>query len=56
MLPKNKVKAINQVNKIKGKINLKIVVSHQVMPKVEFCLSSTFKIKNKLKTTLKMIK
>ena len=61
-LPKNKVKALNQVNKIKGKSNLKMVVSHQVMPKVEFSLPSKFKIKsklkikNKLKTVLKMIK
>ena len=61
-LPKNKVKALNHVNKIKGKINLKMVVSHQVMPKVKFFLSSKFKIKsklkikNKLKTALKMVK
>ena len=39
-----------------------MVVSHQVMPKVKFSLSSKFKIKgklkikNKLKTALKMIK
>ena len=56
MLPKNKVKALNQLNKIKGKINLKMVVNHQVMPKVKFLPPSKFKIKNKLKTTLKMIK
>ena len=62
MLLKNKVKALNPMIKIKGKINLKIVLSHQVMPKVKFSLSSEFKttsmlkIKNKLKTTLKMIK
>ena len=61
-LPKNKVKALNLVNKIKGKTNLKMVVSHQLMPKVEFSLprkfkiKSFFEIKNKLKTTLKMIK
>ena len=61
-LPKNKVKALNHMNKIEGKINLKMVVSHQVMPKVEFSLPSKFKIKsklkikNKLKTALKMIK
>ena len=62
MLPKNKLKALNQMNKIKGKINLKMVVIHQVMPKVKFLPPSKFKIKsklkikNKLKTTLKMIK
>ena len=62
MLAKNKVKTLNQVNKIKGKINLMMVVSHQVMPKVKFSLPSKFKIKiklkikNKLMTTLKMIK
>ena len=61
-LLKNKVKALNQMNKIKGKINLKMAVSHQVMPKVDFSLPSKFKIKsklkikNKLKTALKMIK
>ena len=57
-LPKNKVKALNQVNKIKGKINLKMVVNHQVMPKVKFPLPSKIKIKikNKLMTTVKMIK
>ena len=61
-LPKNKVKALNLMNKIKGKINLKMVLNHQVMPKVKFFLPSKFKIKsklktkNKLKTTLKMIK
>ena len=44
------------MNKIKGKINLKMVVNQQVMPDVKFSLSSKFKIKNKLKTTLKMIK
>ena len=55
-LPNNKVKALNKMNKIKGKINLKMVVSHQVMPKVKFSPPSKFKIKNKLKTALKMIK
>ncbi|SPT16551.1 unnamed protein product [Triticum aestivum] len=61
-LSKNKVKALNQMNKIKGKINLKMVVNHQVMPKVKFSPPSKFKIKrklkikNKLRTTLKMIK
>ena len=62
MLPKNKVKALNLVNKTKGKINLKMVVNLQMMPKVKFSPSSKFKImsklkiKNKLKTALKMIK
>ena len=61
-LPKNKVKALNLMNKTKGKINLKMVVNHQMMPKVKFSPPSKFKIKsklkikNKLKTTLKMIK
>ena len=61
-LPKNKVKALNLMNKIKGKINLKMVAIHQMMPKVKFSPSSKFKImsklkiKNKLKTALKMIK
>ena len=61
-LPKNKVKALNLVNKTKGKINPKMVVNHQMMPKVKFSPSSKFKImsklkvKNKLMTTLKMIK
>ncbi|SPT21075.1 unnamed protein product [Triticum aestivum] len=61
-LPKNKVKALNLMNKTKGKINLKMVVNHQMMPKVKFSPSSKFKIKsklkikNKLKTALKMIK
>ena len=55
-LPKNKVKALNQMNKIKGKINLKMVVIHQMMPKVKFSPSSKFKIKNKLMMTLKMTK
>ena len=56
MLPKNKVKALNLMNKTKGKIMLKTVLTHQVMPKVKFSPPSKFKIKNKLKTTLKMIK
>ena len=61
-LPKNKVKALNLVNKTKGKINLKMVMIHQMMPKVKFSPSSKFKImsklkiNNKLKTTLKIIK
>ena len=55
-LPKNKVKSLNLMNKIKGKVNLKMVGIHQMMPKVKFLPSSKFKIKNKLKTTLKMIK
>ena len=55
-LPKNKVKALNQMNKIKGKINLKMVMIHQVMPKVKFSAPSKFKIKNKFMTMLKMIK
>ena len=55
-LPKNKVKALNLMNMTKGKINLKTVLSHQVMPKVKFSDPSKFKIKNKPMTTLKMIK
>ena len=62
MLPKNKVKALNLMNKTKGKIYLKMVLNHQVMPKVKFSpprkfkIKSKLKIKNKLKTMLKMIK
>ena len=55
-LPKNIVKALNLVNKTKGKINLKMVMIHQTMPNVKFSPSSKFKIKDKLKTPLKMIK
>ena len=55
-LLKNKVKALNQVNKIKDKINLKMVENHQVMSKVNFFPPSKFKIKNKFMTALKMIK
>ena len=55
-LPMNKVKALNLMNKTKGKIILKTVLTHQVMPKVKFSPPSKFKIKNKLKTALKMIK
>ena len=33
MLPKNKVKTLNEVNTIKGKMNLTMMVLHQVMPK-----------------------
>ena len=55
-LPKNKVKALNLGNKTKGKINHKMVVNLHMMPKVKFFPSSKFKIKNKLKTTLNMIK
>ena len=55
-LPKNNVKALNLVNKTKGKITLKTVLTHQVMPKVKFSPPSKFKNKNKPKTTLKMIK
>ena len=38
------------------KIMLKTVETHQVMPKVKFSPPSKFKIQNKLKTALKMIK
>jgi hypothetical protein len=61
-LPKNKVKALNLMNKTKGKIMLKTVETHQVMPKVKFSPPSKFKIKSlleikiKVKTALKMIK
>ena len=55
-LPKHKVKALNLMNKTKGKIILKTVLIHQVMPKVKFSPPSKFKINNKLKTALKMIK
>ena len=46
----------------KGKINLKMVLNPQVMPRVKFSHPRKFKIKsklnikNKLKMTLKMIK
>ena len=58
MVPKNKVKALNLNNKTKGKINLKSVLKHQVMPKVKLSPPGKFKIKikNKLKSALKMIK
>ena len=55
-LPKNKVKALNLMNKTKGKIILKTVLTHQVMPKVKFSPPSKFKIKNKFMMALKMIK
>ena len=48
-LLKNKVKALNLVNKTKGKITLKMVVNHRMMPKVKFSPSSKLKIKSKLK-------
>ncbi|XBI55345.1 hypothetical protein VPH35_037188 [Triticum aestivum] len=48
-LPKNKVKALYLMNKTKGKINLKTVLNHQVMPKVKFSPPSKFKIKSKIK-------
>ena len=48
-LLKNKVKALNLVNKTKGKINLNMVVNLQMMPRVKFSPSSKFKIKSKLK-------
>ena len=53
-LPKNIVKALNLMNKTKGKINLKMVVNLQVMPKVKFSLPSKFKIKSKLKIKNKL--
>ena len=44
-------------NMTKGKITLKRVLTHQVMPKIKFSHPpSKFKNKNKPKTTLKMIK
>ena len=52
-LPKNKVKALNQVNKINGKINLMMTVIHQVMPKIKFTTASKLKmilLKNLLKS------
>jgi hypothetical protein len=50
------MKALNLVNKIKGKINLMMMVIHQMMPKIKFMTLSKLKRKSKLKTTLKMIK
>ena len=55
-LPKNNMKALILKNMTKGKIMLKTVLTHEVMPKVKFSPPSKFKNKNKLKTTLKMIK
>ena len=55
-LPKFNMKALSFKNMTKGKITLKTVLTHQVMPKVKFSPPSKFKIKNKLKTALKMIK
>ena len=55
-LPKNNMKALILKNKTKGKIMLKMVLTHQVMPKVKFSPLIKFKIKNKLKMALKMIK
>ena len=55
-LPKNNMKALILKNKTKGKVMLKMVLTHQVMPKVKFSPPSKFKNKNKPKTTLKMIK
>ena len=45
-LPKNKVKALNLMNKTKGKFSLSI----------KFKIKSKLKIKNNLKAALKMIK
>ena len=50
------MKALILKNKTKGKIMLKTVLTHQVMPKVKFSPPSKFKIKNKFMTALKMIK
>ena len=55
-LLKNEVRALNLKNKTKGKIMLKTVLTHLVMPKVKFSPPSKFKNENKLKTTHKMIK
>ena len=61
-LPKNKVKALNLMDKTKGETWLMIVLYYQVMQKVKFSplskfkIKSILKIKNKLKKTLKMIK
>ena len=52
----NNMKALILKNMTKGKIMLKMVLTHQVMPKVKFSPPSKFKNKNKPKTTLKMIK
>jgi hypothetical protein len=49
------VKALNQVNKIKGKINPMMMVVHQMMPKIKFKTPSKLKIKSKFKTVLKVI-
>ena len=54
MLPKNKVKTLNQVNKIKGKINHVEMVVHQMMPKIKFMPLSSLKIKSKLKSKSKL--
>ena len=47
-LEKNKPKALNQVIKIKGKINLKMMVMHQMMPKIKITTPSKLKIKGNL--------
>ena len=57
MFPENNMKALILKNMTKGKIILKTMSTHQVMPKVKFSHPpSKFKNKNKPKTTLKMIK
>ena len=53
-LPKNKVKALNLMSNIKGKINPVEMVMHQMMPKIKFMPPTLLKIKSKLKTVLKI--
>ena len=56
MLSKNKMNALNLMNKIKGKINPMEVVMCQMMPKIKFMPPSPLKVKSKLKTVLNMCK
>ena len=54
------MKALNPMNKIKGKINSMEMVMHQMMPKIKFMppsslkIKSYLKVKSKLKTVLKI--
>lgn len=55
-LPKNIVKALNQENKLNGKINSIMVMTHLVMPKIKFMTVSKVKLRSKLEPTLKSLK
>ena len=52
-MTKDKLKTLNQVYKIKDKINPMLMVMHQVMSKIKFKMKSNLRLLRKLKIMVK---